>query len=190
MCKFGLSSCRVFFSLSLSLSLWGVFSCLFFSLWGSSRVFFSLSGVFSWNFGGVLVGRDPQMCAFSLWGCRVKAPGGLQAAGFSHDSPRIPNVHINGSRRFKHQNSTRRPPEGERKWEREREKSAKFWAVLWRAIRRKGGHLDHTQHTNTHTNTPTPSGLTRSGLTRTGPNSVGPNSVIATASTREREQFQ
>ena len=42
---------------------------LFFSLWGSSRVFFSLSGcllvsfffsleVFSWNFGGVLVGRD------------------------------------------------------------------------------------------------------------------------------------
>ena len=34
----------------------GVFSCLFFSLLGSSRVLFSLSGVscvFSWNFGGV-----------------------------------------------------------------------------------------------------------------------------------------
>ena len=67
---------------------------LFFSLWGSSRVFFSLSGgllvsfflslgVFSWNFGGVLVGQDPQMCAFSPSGCRVKAPGGLQAAGVS-----------------------------------------------------------------------------------------------------------
>ena len=64
----------------------------FFSLWGSSRVFFSLSGgllvsfflslwgVFSWNFGGVLVGQDPQMFAFSPSGCRVKAPSGLQAA--------------------------------------------------------------------------------------------------------------
>ena len=35
----------------------------FFSLWGSSRVCLPLSlGVFSWNFGGVLVGRDLQ-CA-------------------------------------------------------------------------------------------------------------------------------
>ena len=68
---------------------------------------FSLSlGVFSWNFGSVFKGR---------------------AAGVSHDSPRTPNVHIEGSRRFKHhQNSTRRPPERERekerKWGREREK--------------------------------------------------------------------
>ena len=58
---------------------------LFFSLWGSSRVFLSLSGgrlvsfflsggfllsfflsleAFSWNFGGVFEGRNPQMCSF------------------------------------------------------------------------------------------------------------------------------
>ena len=44
----------------------------------------------------------------------------------------LSNVHIGGSRRFKHhQNSTRRHPERqkERKWRREREKSAKFWAL-------------------------------------------------------------
>ena len=52
---------------------------LFFSLSGCLLVsfFFSL-GVISWNFGGVLVGRDPQMCFFSPSGCRVEAPGGLQ----------------------------------------------------------------------------------------------------------------
>ncbi len=60
---------RFFFLLPLPIFI------LFFSLWGSSRVFFSLSGcllvsfflslgVFSWNFGGVLVGRDLK-CACS-----------------------------------------------------------------------------------------------------------------------------
>ena len=37
-------------------------------------------------------------------------------AGASHDSPRTPNVHISGSRRFKHhQNSTKGPPREGRK---------------------------------------------------------------------------
>ena len=36
--------------------------------------------------------------------------------GLAHDSPRTPNVHISGPRRFKHhQNSTRKPPEREEK---------------------------------------------------------------------------
>ena len=40
----------------------------------------------------------------------------VKAAGVSHDSPRTPNVHISGSRCFKHhQNSTRRHPERDRK---------------------------------------------------------------------------
>ena len=34
--------------------------------------FFPLLGVFSWNFGGVFEGRDPQMCTFGLSGCRVE----------------------------------------------------------------------------------------------------------------------
>ena len=58
--------------------------------------------------------------------------GGFEAAGASHDSPRTPNVHISGPRRFKHhQNSTKGPQERE---ERKRlvagegKKSAKFWA--------------------------------------------------------------
>ena len=45
--------------------------------------------------------------------------------GLAHDSPRTPNVHISGPRRFKlHQNSTKGPPRGknERKLWREREK--------------------------------------------------------------------
>ena len=125
---------------------------LFFPLWGSSRVFFSLSlRVSSPLSGGLLVefwscfGRSrPQMCLFSLSGRRVK--------------PR-------------HQNSTRRPPERGKKTRedtrRERakktpknttkilredpqdreermkmgagegKKSAKFWAVRRRAVRRR-----------------------------------------------------
>ena len=47
----------------------------FFSLSGDLLVSFFLSpGVFSWNFGGVLVGLGPQMCLFSPSGCIVKPP--------------------------------------------------------------------------------------------------------------------
>ena len=58
---------------------------------------------------------------------------GFWAAGASHDSPRTPNVHISGPRRFKHhQNFTKRPPREGRKKEkcgrRGKKKSAKFWA--------------------------------------------------------------
>ena len=40
--------------------------------------FLPFLGVVSWNFGGVIEGRDPQMCTFGLSGCRVKPrrPGG------------------------------------------------------------------------------------------------------------------
>ena len=61
-------------------------------------LFRSLSGVFSWNFGGV----------FEAFG----------AAGVSHDSPRTPNVHIWGSRPSK--NTTKFPQEDP---QRERKKS-------------------------------------------------------------------
>ena len=49
----------------------------------------------------------------------------------AHDSPRTPNVHISGPRRFKHhQNSTKEPQERERRKKivGEGKKSAKFWA--------------------------------------------------------------
>ena len=60
---------------------------LFFSLsCQNCNSFFFLSGFFSWNFGGVLKRRDPQMCTFGVLG-------------------------LSGSRPSKHhQNSTRRPP--------------------------------------------------------------------------------
>ena len=61
----------------------GIFSCLFFSLRVSSRVFLALTGCllveFRWCFGR----SGPPMCLFSPSGCRVEAPGGLQAAGVS-----------------------------------------------------------------------------------------------------------
>ena len=55
--------------------------------------------------------------------------GCVLAPGVSHDRPRTPHVHIGGSQRFK-QHQIPRDPKGEkeRTWEREREKSAKFWA--------------------------------------------------------------
>ena len=82
--------------------------------------YFSLSsGVFSLNFGGVLLKRrDPQMCAFGVLGLSRETGG-----------PKPRCVHIRGSRRFKHhQNSTRRPQrkrEKEQKWGRERENKAR-----------------------------------------------------------------
>ena len=76
---------------------------LLFSRWGSSRVFFSLSGgllvfffslwVFSWNSGGVFEGGDPQMCTFGPSGCRVKAPVRSQTAGQQARWRRQPGGH-------------------------------------------------------------------------------------------------
>ena len=67
------------------------------------------------------------MCAFGA--LVVVCP----AAPKPHDSLSTPNVHIRGSRRFKHhQNSTREPPEEDRIRVKMRagegKKSAKFWA--------------------------------------------------------------
>ena len=143
----------------------------FFPLPPPYSLFFASLGVFSWNFGGVFEGRDPQMCTFGLLGCRVKPPAALGPCGISGGASPALQKH--------HQNSTRRPPqrEKERKWEREREKKAKFWAV-----RRRGGpaggrsaepkprhpvssttttltrttHTTHNTHSNTHNpHTPT-----------------------------------
>ena len=51
----------------------------FFSLPPTFSFFVPLSGDLLVSFfGGVLVGRDPQMCLFSPSGCLVEAPGGLQ----------------------------------------------------------------------------------------------------------------
>ena len=60
----------------------------FFSLSGSHFRSFCLSqGVFSLNFGGVFVGRDPQMCTFGLSGCRVKPRGGPAEEGSGAGGP-------------------------------------------------------------------------------------------------------
>ena len=69
----------------------------FFSLLPPQFSFFFLSlGVLSWNFVGVLEGRNPEMCTFGLSGCRVKPrlPHQTGPPGLAHDSPRTPNVHI------------------------------------------------------------------------------------------------
>ena len=76
----------------------------FFSLWGSSRVFFSLSGcllvsfflslgVFSLNFGGVMIGRDLK-CLFSPSRCSVEPRRPAGRRGLPHDNQRTPNAHI------------------------------------------------------------------------------------------------
>ena len=84
---------------------------VFYSLWRSSRgilVVFLKAGTLKYARLGSRAGRMGPLVF-------------LKAAGVSHDSPRTPNVHIRGSRRFTHhQNSTKRPPEREkkkRKWD-------------------------------------------------------------------------
>ena len=37
---------------------------------------------FSWNFGGVFEGRDPQMCTFEVLGLSRETPGGFRASPF------------------------------------------------------------------------------------------------------------
>ena len=88
------------------------------------------------NFGGVFEDQRPQMSTFGLSGCRRRA---------SHDSPRTPNVHISGPRRFKHhQNSMRRHPREGRKNEncggRVKKKSAKCCPPTLRGPTLRGPH--------------------------------------------------
>ena len=104
---------------------------LFFSL--PPQFSFSLLGVLSLNFVGVFEGGNPEMCTFGLSGCRVKPrrPHQTGPPGLAHDSPRTPNVHISGPRRFKHhKNSTKRPQEREKEarklWRRREKKARKF----------------------------------------------------------------
>ena len=103
-------------------------------------ILFSLScWSFSLNFGGVFEDRDPQMCTFGLSGCRVKPrrPHQTGPPGLAHDSPRTPNVHISGHRRFKHhQNSTKKTKRDGKRIKNcggRGKKSAKFWAPTVRA---------------------------------------------------------
>ena len=57
------------------------------------------------------------MCTFGLSSCHVKPRRPTRRPpGLAHDSPRTPNAHISGPRRFKHhQNSTKEPQERERR---------------------------------------------------------------------------
>ena len=85
---------------------WGAQNfALFFSLSRHNFLsFFSLLGVFSWNFGGFFCSAGALKCArLEFSGCRVRAPAARSggAAGVSHDSPRTPNVHISGHLLFK-----------------------------------------------------------------------------------------
>ena len=47
-------------------------SLFFFPFPPPFRSFCVSLGVFSWNFGGILEGRNPKVCTFGLPGCRVK----------------------------------------------------------------------------------------------------------------------
>ena len=121
------------------------------------RSFLPSLGVFSLNFGGVFEGRNPQIYTFGLSGCPCEtwAAPPDRAAGASHDSPRTPNVHISGPRRFKHhQNSTKRPQERGRKEER----------ILRRDRGKKARNFGPPHPANPLLANPHPSGPTFSGL--------------------------
>ena len=60
----------------------------FFLLRRKIRSFLPSLGVFSWNFGGVFEGRDPQMCTFGLSGCCVKPQRLWGRRGFTRQPAR------------------------------------------------------------------------------------------------------
>ena len=68
-------------------------SLFFFPSPATISFFFVSLGVFSWNFGGVLKRRDPQMCTFGVLGLLCEA-GGPEAV--SHDSPRAQTCTFEG----------------------------------------------------------------------------------------------
>ena len=85
----------------------------FFSLWGSSRVFFPLSGGLLVEFWRCFGRSGSRMCWFSPLRCRgnsLQRPAGRRE--LSHDNPRAKTSTFEGPDRPKHhQNSTKRPPE-------------------------------------------------------------------------------
>ena len=130
---------------------------LFFSLLPPQFSFFFLSlGVLSWNFVGVLEGRNPEMCIWALGlSCETRRPHQTGPPGLAHDSPRTPNVHISGPLRFKHhQNSTKRPPKREKEerklWRRRRKNSAKFWVPHPSGLHPSGFHLSGLHPSGPH----------------------------------------
>ena len=52
--------------------------------------FLPLLGVVSWNFGGVIQGRDAQMCTFGVLGLSCEAPAAPKPLGFYTTAPRAP----------------------------------------------------------------------------------------------------
>ena len=102
-----------------SRSLGGPKISLFFSPLPPQFLFFSPSLLVLFvEFWWCLKRRGPEMCTFGLSGCRVKPrrPHQTGPAGLAHDSPRTPNVHISGPRRFKHhQNSTKKTKREEKR---------------------------------------------------------------------------
>ena len=84
----------------------------------------------------------PRVVGPRRWG-HPKGAGPNPVLGLSCEAPAAPKPpHISGHRRFKHhQNSTKGPPSEEERKQivaGEGKKSAKFWAVRWRAVRWKG----------------------------------------------------
>ena len=110
------------------------FSLFFFPFPPPFRSFCVSLGVFSWNFGGVLKRKCPEMCTFGLSGCRVKPrrPHQTGRRGSHTTARELQTCTFQGTCASKHhQNSTRRPPERHRNSETEAgkgRKSAKFWA--------------------------------------------------------------
>ena len=121
------------------------------------------------------------MCTFGLSGCRVKPrrPHQTGPPGLAHDSPRTPNVHISGPRRFKHhQNSTKGPQERERRKKivaEEGKKSGKCWAPHPSGLHPSGLHPSGLHPSRLHPSGLHPLGPTLRGLTLCRPNSTSKN---------------
>ena len=79
--------------------------------------FFSLSGVFSWNFGGVFEGWDPPMCTFGLSGWSYRTSSVFEGRrGFTRQPE-------NSKRAHQRVRALQTPPKFHKKTPRERKKA-------------------------------------------------------------------
>ena len=128
--------------------------------------------VFSWSFGGVWKRRGRQMCTFGVLGLLCEAPAAPKPPGF-HTTAR--------------ENSTRKHTVRDKKSEiggGTLKKSAKFWAVRRRGVRRKGSWggvvrkvvkptTRNNKHTAKHTPTPTTPTTTQHNTDKNGLAKIG-----------------
>ena len=132
------------------------------------RCFCVSLGVFSWNFGGVLKRRCPEMCTFGVLGLSCASPGGRNGGGKGKKKIEILGGPAEGgpveggsggrwSREVQtsnNHNNQEQQRQTQNKWGPEgpaRSSQARFWVCVFRGHTTTQEQHNNTQHNNTTT---------------------------------------